>query len=120
MRKSHLAHLGYPVDAADLWRFVSLPQDETMAFNVATFVLMDDGVRKLVRARLSSNDCYTLLIYSQRAAAQAIRTKDAGPAILAFDALTMVEAGQVDRRHLTETAGVAAYADLLAGAVAVY
>jgi hypothetical protein len=94
-------HSDYPDGSGFLWRWVDVPQDDAMAAFVLRSTVADD---------LSTDDLYTLLLFSRRSALRAIRTGDPGAAELAAGALTLVDRHAIDVRDVVVARSLAAYA----------
>jgi hypothetical protein len=92
----------YPLNAANLWRWVEAP-DEDLA--IAAF--LDDGGQ---RSRLSARDQDALIVYAQRCALAAVRSRDGAPVVKAFEALARVSMDTVDEDRLLQVATLVAYA----------
>jgi hypothetical protein len=105
-------HDAYPVGSGFLWRWVDLPQDDAMAAFVLRYAVAGDEARERLRSALSTDDLYTLLLFSRRSALRAIRTGDAGAAELAADALALAPVGRnaIDSQNVGVAEALAAYA----------
>lgn len=84
----------------DLARFRSDPADDRIgAFVASTRDLLAPQLDEL-RARLDVDEMYVLLAFARRTAARALRDADLVLAVLAVDALTLVDVDRIDFRDL--------------------
>jgi hypothetical protein len=114
---SPIAGVTYPVGSGDLWRWVDRPADAVLSAFVAGYVTAGEQSRARMRASLTMDDLYTVLLFAQRSGFAAIRTGDARLAGEAFDALSTIDVERVDWRDLVVAASLAGYAAGRAGAV---
>ena len=101
---SPLAGVDYPEGAADLWRWVDCPQDAVMSAFVDRYAAADAPARAVLRASLTMDDLYTVLLFANRRAFAAIRTGDTGAAVEAVDAISTIDIERVDWRDVSMAA----------------
>jgi hypothetical protein len=96
---------GYPAAAANLWRWVDASaEDEAISAFLA-------GVAPIGRRpRLTDRDQTTLMVYAQRCALAAVRSRDGKPVVRAFEALALVKQDRVDEDRLLDIATLVAHA----------
>ena len=91
----------YPSTAANLWRWVDSPaEDEAISAFLTT----------VSRPRLTDRDLTTLIVYAQRCALAAVRSRDGEPVVRAVEALALVRPGKVDEDRLLQVATLVAHA----------
>lgn len=96
---------GYPTAAANLWRWVDAPAEDEA---ISTFLA---GVLPIGRQpRLTDRDQTTLMLYAQRCALAAVRSRDGEPVVRAFEALALVKPDRVDEDRLLSIATLVAHA----------
>src|SRR5262249_25453199 len=95
----------YPLAAANLWRWVeATEQDEAISMFLK-------GVLPVGRQpRLTDRDQTALLVYAQRCALAAVRSRDGEPVVRAFQALALVRPDEVDEDRLLAAAQLVAHA----------
>jgi hypothetical protein len=98
---SPLAGITYGGRAHDLSRFVDDPTDQAVAAVVREAASLSPEGRDALRARLSADDCYTLLAFAQRRSASGIRDGSLEAAQEAVEALTLVTSSKIDYRDLS-------------------
>lgn len=64
-------------------------------------VSADAAAQSILRASLSMDDLYTMLLFARRRAFAVIRTRDPGRAVEAFDAASIVDPDRVDFRDVS-------------------
>jgi hypothetical protein len=105
----------YPARASYVWRWIDCPADALVSAFVATFVRADEATRREMRAGLDPADLVTMAVFAQRRAFAAIRSVDAGAAIEAFDALSVIDLDRVGEPEVALPLSLAAYAAVTAG-----
>jgi hypothetical protein len=80
--------------------------------------VLNAAARASVRAALTQDDFYTLLLFAWRAALRTLRTKDPTPARAAINALSLIELKRVDPRDPPAGVALASYAISRVGASA--
>ena len=98
---SPLGGITYGRRADDLCRFVDDPADEAVASVVRAATGVSADARDVLRSRLDSDDCYTLLRFAQRRSASAIRDGDLDEALEAVQAVTLVTSSRIDYRDMS-------------------
>jgi hypothetical protein len=112
---SPLAGVNYMEGAADLWRWVECPQDAVLSAFVDSYAAADAPARAVLRASMTMDDLYTVLLFAKRRAFAAIRTGDTGAAVDAMDAISTIDIDRVDWRDVSMAAMLAAYAAARSG-----
>ena len=92
----------YPMKAANLWRWVEAPVEDDA---ISEFLARPDR-----RSGLTERDQAALIVYAQRCALAAVRSRDGAPVVKAFEALALVSVGKVDEDRLLQVATLVAYA----------
>jgi hypothetical protein len=98
---SPLSGTTYSGRAHDLSRFVDDPADQAVAEIVRQAMSFSIEDRAALRARLSADDCYTLLTFADRRSASGIRDGALEAALEAVHALTLITASKIDCRDLS-------------------
>jgi hypothetical protein len=106
---SPIADVDYPEGADDLWRWVDCPQDEMLSAFVGSHAAADGPARARIRASLTMDDLYTVLLFARRRAFAAIRTGAPRAVVDAFDAVSAIDIERVDWRDVVVAAVLAAY-----------
>jgi hypothetical protein len=112
---SPLAGVDYPEAAADLWRWADCPQDAVMSAFVDSYAAADARARAVLRASMTMDDLYTVLLFAKRRAFAAIRTGDTGAVVDAMDAISTIDIDRVDWRDVSMAAMLAAYSAARSG-----
>ncbi len=107
---SPLADVDYPAGSGDLWRWAERSQDGAVAAFVAAYRAADEGDRAAIRASLTMDNLYTVLLFARRRAFAAIRARDPQAVVEAFDALSAIDLERVDWRDVSVAAMLAAHA----------
>lgn len=106
---SPIADVDYPGEASDLWRWIDCPQDDMLSAFVGSYAAADEQAQARIRASLTMDDLYTVLLFASRRALAAIRTGDPGAVVDAFDAVSAIDIERVDWRDVGVAATFAAY-----------
>ena len=112
---SPLAGVNYMEGAADLWRWADCPQDAVLSAFVDSYAAADAPARAVLRASMTMDDQYTVLLFAKRRAFAAIRTGDTGAAVEAMDAISTIDIDRVDWRDVSMAAMLAAYSAARSG-----
>src|SRR4029077_608693 len=95
---------GYPATAANLWRWVDAPaEDEAISAFLAGVLPIGPRLWLTDRAQTA------VLVYAQRCARAAVRSRDGEPVVRAFEALALVKQDRVDEDRLLEVATLVAH-----------
>ena len=111
-RPSPLAGYRFDADAGDLdlRRMTDSPTDEAVAAVVEQFAAVSAESRILLRASLTTDDFYTLMVYARRMAVRAMRSRNPVPVRRAAISLAIIERRRVDWRDLSWAAALVSYA----------
>ena len=109
---SPLAAIEYNADVGDfdLRHMTDSPVDGAVEALVEEFTTVSVEGRDSLRASLTMNDFYTLMMYARRMAVRALRNRSPIPARLAATSLAMIEQRRVDWRDLSWAAALVSYA----------
>lgn len=108
---SPLADVRYPDPGqADLLHVTSCSVDEIVGSLVNRFMALTPDGRGELRARLTLDDFYTLLLFSRRAAVLSLRSGTSGSARTGAFALALIDCERVDWRDLSWAAAIVAFA----------
>jgi hypothetical protein len=91
---------GYPPRAGDLTRYADEPLDQRIATLVHSAAAEDLDAWNALRARLSTDDHDSLMLFADRQSVLALRTGRSVFATLAIEALALLAADRVDYRDL--------------------
>jgi hypothetical protein len=92
----------YPMKAANLWRWVDAPAEDQA---ISEFLAIPGQ-----RSHLTDGDEYTLIVFAQRCALAAVRSRDGAPVVLAIEALALVSLDKVGEDRLLQVATLVAHA----------